>query len=80
MRGEIKPCPFCWSSDCNVLQVGCRDEVVYQMHCGGCGIMQVNRAKSYDSAVAMWNRRANWWKRFTLRTTNAWCSLRKLLS
>lgn len=62
----IKHCPFCRSLDCNVVKCGSTGVgFTLIVHCGSCGMMmQVNRAKDWFEAVAMWNHRTNWFRFF----------------
>ena len=52
---ELKPCPFCGSTDIEIAWFGKYGESVICLECGGTGAQYTDRAK----AIIAWNKRAN---------------------
>lgn len=52
---ELKPCPFCGSTDIEIAWYGKDGEAVICLGCGGTGSQYTDRAK----AIAAWNRRVD---------------------
>ena len=52
---ELKPCPFCGSTDIEIAWYGKDGEAVICLGCGGTGSQYTDRAK----AIKAWNRRVD---------------------
>ena len=54
---ELKPCPFCGSTNIKVTMDGC----IYQVMCDDCMVESPARDESKGNAIAAWNRRDDGW-------------------
>lgn len=54
---ELKPCPFCGSTDLEIDDVPGTD--AYGVICCGCGISMVPTAFDKECAIEEWNRRVS---------------------